>query len=164
MGTKHFIVYWFLLIGSSLWSVGYAVEIKVTPMSADETAFFLRNIRKITYSTAEGSPILTFTDVDNMVVKEYTIADSVRITFELENNATSIDNILHDNVISVYPNPTADMLHINGLSAPTEVCLYDLQGKKVLSETIINLINVSQIKKGTYILKVNNQCFKMIIQ
>jgi surface protein len=56
--------------------------------------------------------------------------------------------------ISIYPNPTNDKLFIQGLSDATKVSIYNVLGKLVLSQTISKEIDVKQLSKGVYILKI----------
>jgi len=56
--------------------------------------------------------------------------------------------------ISIYPNPTNDKLFIQGLSSSSKVLIYNVLGKLVLSQTISKEIDVKQLSKGIYILKI----------
>ena len=56
--------------------------------------------------------------------------------------------------ISVYPNPTNNKLFIQGLSSLSKVSVYNVLGKLVLSQTISKEIDVKQLAKGIYILKI----------
>ena len=56
--------------------------------------------------------------------------------------------------ISLYPNPTNDKLFIQGLSSSSRVSIYNVLGKLVLSQTISKEIDVKQLSKGIYILKI----------
>jgi uncharacterized delta-60 repeat protein len=73
---------------------------------------------------------------------------------------TSVVNIKDQNVIKVYPNPTRDLLHIEGIKENFRVQLFDISGKLVLSRNIKSTqpINCSQLPSGTYwlYLKADN--------
>jgi surface protein len=56
--------------------------------------------------------------------------------------------------ISIYPNPTNDKLFIQGLSSSSRVSIYNVLGKLVLSQTISKEIDVKQLSKGIYMLKI----------
>jgi surface protein len=56
--------------------------------------------------------------------------------------------------ISIYPNPTNDKLFIQGLSSISKVSIYNVLGKLVLTQTISKEIDVKQLSKGVYILKI----------
>jgi surface protein len=59
--------------------------------------------------------------------------------------------------ISIYPNPTNDKLFIQGLSSLSKVSIYNVLGKLVLSQTISKEIDVKQLSKGIYILKIADE-------
>ena len=56
--------------------------------------------------------------------------------------------------ISIYPNPVNDKLFIQGLSGVSEISIYDVLGKLVLSNTTSSEIEVSNLKKGIYTIKI----------
>ncbi|WP_445720334.1 T9SS type A sorting domain-containing protein [Flavobacterium sp.] len=62
------------------------------------------------------------------------------------------------NAFFVYPNPVKDILHLqlNKLSTIKSIKIYDLQGKLII-EDIDNMIHVSNLSKGMYIIKVEIQ-------
>jgi hypothetical protein len=59
--------------------------------------------------------------------------------------------------ILIYPNPTNDKLFIQGLSSSSRVSIYNVLGKLVLSQTISKEIDVKQLSKGIYILKIADE-------
>jgi len=75
--------------------------------------------------------------------------------------------------VSIYPNPTTDILNIQteeNLPENTTAIVYDVTGKRVLNEPLqnsnLNNINVSNLNSGVYILQINgnriDQTFKFI--
>ena len=60
----------------------------------------------------------------------------------------------HLSNISIYPNPTRDKLFIQGLPNPLKVSIYNVLGKLVLAEITSKDIDVKQLSKGIYILKI----------
>ena len=56
--------------------------------------------------------------------------------------------------VSIYPNPVIDKLFIQGLSNPLKVSIYNVLGKLVLAEITSKDIDVKQLSKGIYILKI----------
>ena len=73
---------------------------------------------------------------------------------------TSIDESAEAKVY-VYPNPVVNTLNVLGISDTEPLFVYDLSGKCLITERGI-IVEVSSLTKGTYILKVNNQCIKFI--
>jgi hypothetical protein len=78
----------------------------------------------------------------------------------------SIEDHLYDEGISVYPNPASAILNIRGTEAKKYHCaLYSMVGEKVLEQDFWGAsasLFISDIKAGAYILKVNNQTFKVL--
>ena len=56
--------------------------------------------------------------------------------------------------ISIYPNPVVDKLFIQGLSDATKISVYDILGKLVLSKTILSEIDVTNLQRGIYTIKI----------
>jgi hypothetical protein len=78
---------------------------------------------------------------------------------------TAVDNVISESSISVYPNPTADMLIVEGVTAKETINIYSLNGNQVLSvmtQEGVNTINVSGLPNGVYLLKYANESFKLI--
>ena len=58
--------------------------------------------------------------------------------------------------ISIYPNPTSDMVYIDGNYSQLKVVVYDILGKQVKNKPITNSIDISQLEKGVYILQLSD--------
>jgi hypothetical protein len=87
-----------------------------------------------------------------------------KISFE-NNDFTAVEDVLTPSTIRVYPNPTADMLIIDGVTAQQEIAIYSLNGAKVLSSQSqegTNTLHVSDLPNGVYLLKLANETFKLI--
>ncbi len=67
---------------------------------------------------------------------------------------------------SIYPNPTSDQLHIRGIETQTQVTLFDLQGRTIVSSILQKdgTINITNVTAGTYVLQVGNETVKIIKQ
>lgn len=81
---------------------------------------------------------------------ETTKSTSTSTATALTDNTSTID-------ISVYPNPCIDNISINGIDSEVKVDLYDLSGRVVKSEYTTKDVNVSELPRGTYIIKVSNE-------
>lgn len=71
----------------------------------------------------------------------------------------SVDNNFIDK-IGVYPNPTSDIIHISGTNINSaEIRIFDFLGKTVFQKNnnLDQEINLSHLKKGIYLLQINNQ-------
>jgi hypothetical protein len=57
---------------------------------------------------------------------------------------------------SVYPNPTADVVHISGLTGSSEIQITDLTGKQLLKQVVAKsttIIDMHDFPCGIYFLK-----------
>ena len=60
-----------------------------------------------------------------------------------------------NNKISIYPNPVSDMLYFEATDIIIEkVMVFDLSGRKILEQNQVNNLQVSDLQKGNYILKI----------
>jgi hypothetical protein len=77
-------------------------------------------------------------------------------------------SVVEEELISfhVYPNPSKDILHITSPSVTQMTCvLYSLSGQRILEKdasTNSTSIDISELKAGMYILKINNQIKKIV--
>lgn len=102
---------------------------------------------------------------------EYTFADTGVYDVEVcgwycdslscETLTITVNSILthyaHTSDLSVYPNPSSNLLHIDSNSLVTSVSIRDLAGKEVLSfSTLLNSLNIdtSLLPCGSYLLQV----------
>ena len=87
-----------------------------------------------------------------------------KISFE-NNNFTAVEDVASPSSIRVYPNPTADMLIIDGADAKQEIEIYSINGTKVLSaqsQEGTNTIQVAELPNGVYLLRLADETFKLI--
>lgn len=63
-----------------------------------------------------------------------------------------VDEITTSN-LTIYPNPTSEYIVASGESCITKLELYNLDGSKI-AERIGNVINVSNINNGTYVVRI----------
>ena len=69
----------------------------------------------------------------------------------------------------MFPNPTSNFITINSTTNPiTDFAIYDMQGKILfLEENLVTeskIINISDLSKGIYLLKINNEITKKLIK
>ncbi len=151
-----------LTIGLSI--TAHAADVKVTPMTQDEAAYFLKSIQKISYSyDASDNPVITFYDADNASIKQHTATSPAKITFESEEK-DAIDDVKSAGTLSFYPNPSTDVLCIKGLDNPTQADIYDMSGQCIISKQTSGLIDVSRLPAGNYVLYIEKQVFKVLIR
>ncbi len=67
----------------------------------------------------------------------------------------SVHDLANDPVITVYPNPAGDVLHIISTVA-ANVTLSDIEGRQVLQAQHAGTIDISGLAKGVYLLMIRN--------
>ncbi|MBE6330176.1 MAG: T9SS type A sorting domain-containing protein [Bacteroidales bacterium] len=87
--------------------------------------------------------------------------DQVKKIYFQKGEENNVFNTASERNISVYPNPTTNVLHIKGITEDEKVNLYNQDGKLIKScqETEINMDDLPQ---GLYLLKVNTKVFKVV--
>ena len=58
--------------------------------------------------------------------------------------------------IFIFPNPTSDIVYIEGNYTQLKVVVYDILRKQVMNEPITDHIDISQLDKGIYILQLSD--------
>jgi hypothetical protein len=78
--------------------------------------------------------------------------------------SSSIAQIAQKNTVSFYPNPIENEINFNFISQKNNVSIYDMMGKKWLSETVLNnKMNLEALPKGIYWIQINDDIpMKMI--
>lgn len=143
-----------LLLPLSAWST----DIKVTPLTSTEAAFYLEGLEVMWF---QADSMFTMTTGTSSIASR-SISAPVKITFE-SSTTTGLDDVQPNvSVISFYPNPARDILHITGVEKETLVRMFNISGHLMISELGINEINVQSLPLGTYILQVGNEAFKVV--
>jgi hypothetical protein len=138
------------------------------------TTIDIRNVNNeaiVDFSALEN-PNLTciyVDDADYMNANWSSLIDpnSTFVETEEECEALSIgDNALELDVF-IYPNPTDNYLFIEGNKNPVSISIYNLLGAEVIAKSATNKINVSELSKGVYIIRISdgiNQADKKFIK
>ncbi len=76
-----------------------------------------------------------------------------------EVDALSLNTLESNTNVKVFPNPTKNTIHITGLSQrANSIAIYTINGRKILEKTDINstenILDISKLSGGTYVLKV----------
>jgi len=74
-------------------------------------------------------------------------------------NVTSVPTIQDPLGVSVFPNPTNDLLNISGITEKTMVKFYDVNGKLVLEKEISGntALHTGELTKGVYTIEITGQ-------
>lgn len=142
------------------------VQVMATDLVVERTtgADILQDIALIGKLVFVGNDIQLLDKTGNVLATE-AISDIRKIVFA-ESTTTALDDVEEENIV-VYPNPTKDMLYINGINNKT-IRVYDLQGRILLqnngSEVSENsaAIRVGNLPVGTYLLQIGTQVVRFI--
>lgn len=85
-------------------------------------------------------------------IKIYACADSLTLSI--------IDkNIFNNDIVSVFPNPTENIVNLKSTKNILDISIYDIQGKLIINQTNVNKksyeLNLSPFNNGLYLIKVN---------
>ena len=104
---------------------------------------------------------LQLLDKEGNVLATEPLANVRRIVFSNESINTALENVENGTII-VYPNPTQDVLHIQGIEAQT-LRVFNMQGN-MLQTTVGTQVSVSDLPVGTYLLQIGTQVIRFIKQ
>ena len=102
---------------------------------------------------------LQLLDKQGNVLATEPLANIKKITFALSGTPTATENV-QTNAIIVYPNPTHDVLMIQGIE-PQTLRVYDLQGRMLKAENGTQ-VSVGNLAEGTYLLQIGTQVVRFI--
>ena len=121
-------------------------------------ADILKDIAVIGKWVYEGDNLLLLDKVGDVLATE-ALANIKKITFSTSGPVTNVENV-DSNSILVYPNPTQDVLMIQGIDAQA-LRVYDLQGRLLVQEEGTQ-VDVNHLAEGTYLLQIGTQVVRFI--
>jgi len=95
-------------------------------------------------STGTATVVISFNSNGKVVDKSLTVMSS---TLDVADDVRKIN-------LSIYPNPTTDVLNIKTQDKIVEVSVFDVSGKSINTKLIDGKMNVNQLPKGNYILRI----------
>lgn len=109
-----------------------------------------------------GETALQLTDHAGNLLAEEPLADIRKIVFSEQDTAIGADSQVPDGQILVCPNPTHDVLFVQGIDVQM-LRVFDLQGRLLKTATGTE-IAVSELANGTYLLQIGTQVVRFIKQ
>lgn len=106
--------------------------------------------------------------LDGTLLAERNLYDDIRriaIFDDNESGAVNTENNLLS--ISVFPNPTQEMLYVDGINAGETIRIFSLDGQMLLSSTVGNgtiSLSVESLSNGVYLLQIGTEIVKFIKQ
>ena len=126
------------------------------------TSLGVRNGNNTNFSlfSATNNPNLTCIFVDDADYSNANWTDidpnSTFVENEAECEALSIGENALELDVFVYPNPTDNYLFVEGNKNPISISIYNLLGAEVISKSNTDKINVSELSKGVYIIRISD--------
>ncbi len=85
------------------------------------------------------------------------------VTLSKNNNVTSTSTSKFENTTTVFPNPASNTIYLDGLDINTAFEILDTYGETLkIGSYNSDGINIEQLNKGVYLIKVNAQFLKFI--
>lgn len=76
----------------------------------------------------------------------------------VQNTLAAVENNKENTTVSIYPNPVNDVLNIQSKNEITKAEIFDAAGRILISKSVKgNSINVSELAKGNYIIKLSTK-------
>ena len=141
-GGNEFINYDLAILGDATNGVG---EIDASLLHTSWTGNLSQlelYIRNDTANTGSTSGTFTINYIEFYYVETAGLADS---------------KLSNENSIRLFPNPVSDILLIKSLSTLKKLEVFNVLGQKVLGRENTNILNVSKLNSGAYILKTMNE-------
>lgn len=126
-----------------------------TQTLAINTSNSVNNLFKIgaTPSTSSGGTLNAA--IDDLQIFDVALTDAQVNSLYSGTLATSdLSNI--KNNISIYPNPTKDIVVVKSETPITKIELYDFSGKKI-KESASKEMNISSLERGNYLVKITDK-------
>lgn len=122
----------------------------------------LNMIRKLTFSSTDL--ILNYT---NGMLDSFAGSTIQRMVFSTTNSFSDVATVDETQQVSLYPNPASSFIQLKNASTASGVAvtIFRADGAVALSTQLTSAtdqISVSNLSKGLYLLKVNNQILKFI--
>jgi hypothetical protein len=107
---------------------------------------------------------IPYTGLGNQTLNMELVENTAARNYQL-NVVTGINDIKNSN-IKIYPNPTNNIINIEGLNKNENntIQIFDVQGKLVITKTITEkgTIDLSELNKGVYVIKIGEVAQRIV--
>ncbi len=146
---KKLLLFWAVVCSMQMMALNLVVEHR-------SGADLLKDVALIGKWVYEGDNLQLLDNAGNVLATE-ALANIKQITFSTE--GTAVENVQANSIV-VYPNPTQDVLMIQGIEAQA-LRVYDLQGRLLMHEEGTQ-VDVNHLAEGTYLLQIGTQVVRFI--
>lgn len=162
---------WITQVAAAAWDLEkYSVYVSTSPDQAALLASPVKLTETLGQGTNAGTPINHTLDLTSFIgqpqiyiaFRHFDCTDQDFLSLDdVTVKATSLLAVsdVTKNAVSIYPNPTTEVLNVNVNSKINSADIYDISGKLVRNVTLSadNKVSVQDLKNGTYVLKVNTE-------
>ena len=153
-----------LLLLFAVMSIGYSMAettLRIEYLDGAELTKMLSVVGR--WEFTDGKFILVSTEGE-VLVEKASMYDVRKVVFKSELTPVATDETTAQ--LTVYPNPTQDVLFIDGLTEGETVRIYSLEGRLLMSEVALQggavQLRVASLAEGTYLLQMGTEIVKII--
>ena len=88
--------------------------------------------------------------------------NKVNVLIRLNVKIPTINPEIEKSNISIYPNPTIDLLHISGINESIGYKVFNMSGIKIMEGETTNIIPTDKLNPGIFILKLGDTVFSVV--
>lgn len=70
---------------------------------------------------------------------------------------TAVNELKVEDQYRIYPNPTVDVVNIEGSTTPVQVIVVNIQGQEIMTVSNTKSINTSMLPSGNYLMRITNE-------
>lgn len=161
---------WITQVAAASWDQEkYTVFVSTSPDQAALLASPVKLTQTLGQGTNAGTPVNHTLDLTSFIgqpqiyvaFRHFDCTDQDFLSIDdVTVKATSLLAVsdVNKKSVSIYPNPTTEVLNVNVNSKINSADIYDFSGKLVRNVSVSdNKVNVKDLKNGTYVLKVNTE-------
>lgn len=137
------------------WDTKGGIQIWTTEENRD-TVLAYNNLCNMAELTNLVSDVNGNLSINAKTVGGTVFINAIEIVEYSTNNITSI-KYTPSYELNIFPNPVNDNLFINGETVPSLITIYSCDGRKLKYAENTNIVNISDLKTGIYIVLVNLQ-------
>jgi len=132
-------------------------ELTVVEFGSKSSVYKIDETGELTFE----EKFLVIKEDENSEAKKLTLGNISKLLIK---DASAVNDISSDSQsISLYPNPASSEVFISGIDGKQTVEIYSISGVLVMKSSVENgsAINISNLRQGVYIVKVDGKTVKL---